>query len=88
MAPSARTEAFIFTSLNEYTSLVAGNHSTDNHIFIVPTQETSIGSNTWAKSKPHNSIDTLQGFLRASQCAKFKSKTQLRNKQNLVQSLI
>ena len=75
MASSSRTKEFIFITLDEYSSLVAGKISNDNHTSVNPNDTKSRIPEICAKSNLENSIHTPHDFPRASECAQMFLKT-------------
>ena len=75
MASSGRTKKFILITLDEYSSLVAGKITNDNHTFVNPNHTRSNTPEICAQSNLKNSIDTLPDFPRASECAQMNLKT-------------
>ena len=74
MPSSGRTKEFILVTLDEYSSLVAGKISNDNHTFVNPNDTKSGSPQICAKSNLENSIDTPRDFPRASECAQISLK--------------
>ena len=75
MPSSGRTKEFILITLDEYSSLVAGKISKDNHTFVNPNDTRSRSPEICAKSNLENSIDTPRDIPRASECAQMNLKT-------------
>ena len=75
MPSSGRTKEFILITLDEYSSLVAGKISIDNHAFVTPNDTRSRTPEFCAKSNLENLIDTPSDFPRASECAQMNLKT-------------
>ena len=69
MPSSGRTKEFILIKLDEYSSLVAGKISNENHTLVNPNDTRSRSPEICAKSNLENSIDTPPDFPRASECA-------------------
>ena len=66
---------FILITLDEYSSLVAGRISNDNHTFVNPNDTRSRSQEICAKSNLEISIDTPRDFPRASECGQMNLKT-------------
>ena len=76
MPSSGRTKEFIFITLDEYSSLVAGKISNDNHIFVNLNDTRCRSPVNCAKGNLENSIDTPRDFPRDSdECAQMNLKT-------------